>query len=145
QAAATAAGGSTGATTAASTPSSVAGATAGATRAFAGTETRLVSLTKPTSTGMDATCAASGTATASASGRGSHGIASRHTGASMRMPAVDSTDSEKPTLRPSQGSIMSKTTTVAASAGNARLRPATLSPRTPIMPMVAALTTLGSG
>ena len=80
------------------TPSTVAGATAGATSRLAGTATRLSRPLNSTITGPHTSCAASGTASASARDRGTplacHLRA--QTGASRTSPPVASTDSTKP-------------------------------------------------
>ena len=114
-------GGDTVDTTAAAAPSTVAGATAGATTMFAGIDARLACVATTTTTGTQATCAARNRERLT-TGRGTHGMASRHAGASRRMPAVASTDSANPASVPSQGSRSSSTRTAARGARHAGAR-----------------------
>src|SRR5690606_30496456 len=88
------------------------GPTAGAATRFAATATRLTLPEIAAITGVQAIWAASGTAIASASHRGSHTLsASRHPGARNRMPAVAPTDRANPIVVANQGSNNSSATT----------------------------------
>jgi hypothetical protein len=139
--------GHSGESTADPTPSSVAGATAGAASRFAGTATRLTSPDNATMIGPQATCAAAGTASASASPPGTPRArrASRHRGASSTNAPVATTDKANPASTASAGSTSRPTTTAAANAGVAELvRPEARASR-PTAPMAAARTTLGDG
>ncbi len=147
QAASSAPTGQNGDTVAASTPSTVAGAIAGTTRRLAGTATRLTVPDRPAITGEQANCAAAGTARASAAPGGTprRRSASRQRGASSSRPPVASTESAKPASPARSGSTSTSTVTAAARAGTAaRGRPAARA-ASPIVPMVAARTTLGDG
>ena len=139
--------GQNGDSTAAPTPSSVAGAIAGTTSRFAGTATRLTVPDSPAITGPQASCAAAGTASASAAPGGTprRRSPSRHRGASSSRPDVASTDRVNPASPASSGSTTISTITPAASAGSAaRGRPAASASR-PMAPIAAARTTLGDG
>ena len=129
-----------------SSPSTVAGATAGAAAMLATTATRLTSPDKPATTGVQASCAARGTATASAAQRGSHRPSrSRNAGARNRIPAVASTDRAKPGDTTSHGSTSSSTTVATPRARAPRARPWRPSDSSATEPIAAARTTLGSG
>ena len=120
---------------------------AGTASRLAGTATRLTVPEIPATTGPQATCAAAGTASASASPAGTprRRSPSRQRGASSSRPPVASTDSANPASPASSGSTSTSTATAAASAGSAaRGRPAA-SAASPIAPMAAARTTLGDG
>ena len=81
-------------------PSTVAGPTAGAAARLATTATRLTWPEMAATSGVQASWAVAGTAIASASQRGSQRArASRHPGASRRIPAVATTESAKPDAR----------------------------------------------
>ena len=123
----------------------MAGATAGAASRLAPTATRLTWPESAATTGVQATCAASGTETASATQRGSHRIsASRHTGARSRMPAVASTDSAKPAVTASRGHTSSSAEHGDAEAPGAARAPVAAHPDSATVPIAAARTTLGS-
>ena len=96
---------------------------------------------------MQASCAAKGTATASAAQRGSHLAASRSRsgGARKRIPAVASTDSANPAESTSHGSTRSRLTVATPSARAPRARPCRPSDSSATDPIAAARTTLGSG
>ncbi len=95
--------------------------------------------------GVQASWAVAGTAIASASQRGSHlARASRHPGASSRIPAVAATESAKPTLVARPGSTSRRATTAAPSARVPRWRPSVPIASRPTVPIAAARTTLGS-
>ena len=126
-------------------PRTVAGPTTGATRRLAPTATRLTWPEIAATSGVQASWAAAGTATASASQRGSQrASASRQPGASSRIPPVASTESAKPTEVASPGSTSRSTTSATPRARLPRCRP--LEPRAsrPTPPMAAARSTLGS-
>lgn len=139
-------GGHSGATSAASSPSTVAGAIAGSTSRFAGTDTRLTPGASSSSTGAQASCAATGAAMATARTRGSL-RARRDTsgGPSRSRPPVAVADSAKPNERASHGSSASSTITAADSAGTPAARRPRHRPTSPTAVMAAARTTLGSG
>ncbi len=123
----------------------MAGATAGAANRFAATATRLTSPEIAATTGVQATWAANGTETASATQRGVHRIsASRQAGARSRIPPVASTDRAKPALTPSPGSTSSSTSTATPSPRVPRERPLRPMPISATVPIAAARTTLGS-
>ena len=126
-------------------PRTVAGATAGAASRLAATATRLTCPESAATTGVQATCAASGTDTASATQRGVHRIsASRQTGASSRMPAVARTDRAKPAVTASRGQTSSSPSTATPSPRVPRERPLLPIPTSATVPIAAARTTLGS-
>ena len=126
-------------------PSTVAGPTTGAARRLATTATRLTWPEIAATSGVHATCAASGTATASATQRGSHRASrSRQPGASHRMPAVAVADSANPGESASHGSSSTSSSTAAPRARVPRRRPWWPIPTSPTVPMAAARTTLGS-
>ncbi len=134
-------------TTAEPTPNTVAGATAGAASRLAGTATRLTCPESAAMTGAHATCAAAGTANASARPGGTPAARrpSRHRGASRISAPVASTDSANPMLLASPGSRSKESTTAAANAAAAaRVRPVASASR-PIAPIAAARNTLGDG
>ncbi len=123
----------------------MAGATAGATTMFATTATRLTWPDSAATTGVHTSCAASGTATASAAQRGSQARSwSRKAGARKRMPAVASTESTKPNDRASHGSTSSNVTVATPRARTPWLRPWVPIPTSATVPIAAARTTLGS-
>lgn len=120
---------------------------AGTASRLAGTATRLTVPEMPATTGPQASCAAAGTASASARPGGTprRRSPSRQRGASNNRPPVASTESAKPGSPASSGSTRTSTVTAAANAGSAaRGRPAA-SAASPIAPIVAARTTLGDG
>jgi hypothetical protein len=126
-------------------PSTVAGATAGAARRLAATATRLTCPDSAATTGVQATCAASGTDTASATQRGVHRMrASRHSGARSRMPAVASADSANPAVTASWGRKSRRPSTATPSPRTPRERPLRPIPTSATAPIAAARTTLGS-
>ncbi len=97
-------------------------------------------------TGVQTTWAASGTAIASASGRGIQlANESRQIGASSRMPPVASTDKQKPTERANHGSASTKAMTARHSARMPLARPPAVNPTMATTPMAAARSTLGCG
>ena len=136
-------GSQTGDTTAARTPSTVAGATTGAAARLAAIATRLTVPEMPAMIGETATCAAAGTATASARPAGTprRRNPSRHRGASSNSPAVATTDRAKPASPANSGSTTMRMSTVAASAGMAARERPTASASNPIEPIAAARTT----
>ena len=99
-AAAAAPAGQNGEIAAAPTPSTVTGTTAGVASRFAGNATRLTPPESATMTGAQATCAAAGTASASANPRGTPAARSlsRHRGATSTSAPVARTESVKPAL-----------------------------------------------
>ena len=126
-------------------PSTVAGATAGAASRLAPTATRLTWPEIAATTGVQATWAASGTDTASATQRGVHRIsASRQTGASRRIPAVASADSANPAVTASRGQTSSRPSTATPRPRTPRERPLRPIPTSATAPIAAARTTLGS-
>ena len=138
-------GSETRATTPPSRPSTVAGPTTGATTRLATTATRLTCPEIAATNGVQASWAAAGTATASASQRGSHRArASRHDGATSRIPAVARTDSANPAVPASSGSRSSNPTTAAPRPRRPRCQPPRPSPISATVPIAAARTTLGS-
>ncbi len=127
-------------------PSTVAGATTGAASRLATTATRLTWPEIAATTGVHASCAASGTDSASAAHRGSHRhSASRQPGARNTIPAVASTDSANPTSPASHGSNSISTSTASPSARGPRCRPLLPMPTSATEPITAARSTLGSG
>ena len=134
-------------TSAASTPSTVAGATAGTASRFASTAIGFTCPLSPATSGAVSRNAAAGTASASASNRGTRRLrsAATHVGASSTSAAVATTDSANPGSTASAGSTSSSTSTAVFSAGIAdrpRPKPSAMS-TTPAM--TAARTTLGDG
>src|SRR5690606_8522446 len=111
--------GAIGWTAVAITPSTVTSGTAGAARRLAATPMRLTCSASMATTGPHITCAAAGTATASARGRGTPRAdkRSRHDGASTSSPKVASTDSANPYDRASSGARQTSTRTAVNSAG----------------------------
>jgi hypothetical protein len=124
----------------------VAGGTAGAaarlaSSAYVPTEGRSTSRT-----GAQASCAASGAATADARGRPSRGDHTR-TQAPPRttIAAVATTERAKPTWNASHGSVSSSAVTVVARAAGARAGRPDRRPSRPTTPVTAARSTLGCG
>ena len=117
----------------------------GATTRFAPTATRLTWPEIAATSGVHASWAASGTATASAAHLGTHRPnASRSPGPSTRIPAVATTDRANPTDTASDGFSSSSVTTATPSAPGPRRRPSTPIPSRATVPIAAARTTLGS-
>ena len=146
QARACAAGRQTGATSAARTPITVAGATAGTASRFAGTESRPSCAEIATTTGPQATWAAAGTASASASQDGMwRARCSRQGGARTSSPPVASTDRAKPGVAARSGSSSTSTSTAVDKAGIAARRLPVDKAISPTSPMTAARSTLGDG
>src|SRR3954452_4938714 len=110
--------GETAATTAVKIPATVAGPTAGAASRLAGTAQGVAWPNTSTSSGVHATWAAAGTATARASQRGiRRDSTSAQRDASITMAAVATTDIAKPTDRPRNGFVSTSSSTAAASSG----------------------------
>ena len=133
----------------AATPATVATGTSGAARRFARTPTTLTDPWRRTTRGAVISWAATGTASAGPSGARRRGrrapMASPHGRVKRRRPSVATEDSAKPKERASHGSSASTTTIAAPSTGSPADRRERLRPRSPIAPMAAARTTLGSG
>jgi hypothetical protein len=135
------------ATPAAANPITVAGPTNGPARAFAGTPTTLTAPDSAVTSGCVATCAAKGTATASASHPGNHRpSASAHfRRPHQTMPTHAATESANPHDRDNQGSTkhspMTATDMSRRPPPDPASRPTAAKATTPI---AAARTTLGS-
>ena len=100
---------------AAAKPSTVAGPTNGPASALASSPDTLTAPDSAATTGSVARCAASGTATASANGRGSQVAAATQDDAHQTMPPLANTDNAKPTELARKGSTSTSTSTATAS------------------------------
>src|SRR3954468_11739541 len=145
-ASAEASAGSGAATRAQAMPARVAGATAGAANRLARTAYGVSWPNVATITGVQASWAAAGTATAAASGCGivrpSRAV---HAGATVTIAAVASTDIAKPGDRARNGSMTTRASTAADTAGRARPRRPVTPASSTTRPITAARSTLGDG
>ena len=135
-----------GATAAVMTPRTVAGATAGSASRFAGIDARLICPEIDAMSGAQASVAAVGTASASASQPGTRrAMRARNRGANTSSDAVAATDNANPTLRDSVGSMKIRHSTAAHNAGKARRRRPVARASTATRPIAAARKTLAWG
>ena len=134
---------------AAATPATVATGTSGAASRLATTPMRLTEPCSRTITGAVIAWAATGIARAGPRPPRRTGsrapIASPHGRVNSSSPRVASEESTNPKERASQGSTRSTTTIAAPSTGGPAARRDRLSPSSPMAPIAAARTTLGSG
>ena len=100
---------------AAAKPSTVAGPTKGPASALASNPDTLTAPDSAATTGNVARCAASGTATASANGRGSQAAVATQDEAHQTMPPLANTDNAKPTDLARKGSTSTRSSTATAS------------------------------